>query len=129
MGETENILSAGMVNVVKKADRKLTFIPIVFVLLRMWGTIQFFYSLGVSSYIKCACTNPIVATAFQVLNYLQVNKLLTHNINTTFGNLKIFKSYQTLQIIMKFCSIFTSQNHAYSYLAKSENCKKNGIVS
>ena len=72
IGKSENILSAGLVSVVKKADRKLTFIPIVFVLLRMWGTIQFFYSLGVSQYIFCACTTRGIAAGFTVLTYLQV---------------------------------------------------------
>ena len=32
--------------VVKKADRKLTFIPVVFILLRIWGTIRFFRFLA-----------------------------------------------------------------------------------
>ncbi len=72
IGESENILSAGLISVVKKADRKLTFIPIVFVLLRIWGTIQFFYSLAVSQYISCACTTQVIATVFTVLTYFQV---------------------------------------------------------
>ncbi|XP_064385388.1 G-protein coupled receptor 157-like [Halichondria panicea] len=71
IGESENILSAGLISVVKKADRKLTFIPIVFVLLRIWGTIQFFYSLAVSQYISCACTTQVIATVFTVLTYFQ----------------------------------------------------------
>lgn len=29
------------VEVAKKADHKLTFIPVVFILLRIWGTIRF----------------------------------------------------------------------------------------
>ncbi len=76
IGESENILSAGLVSVVKKADRKLTFIPIVFVLLRMWGTIQFFYSLAVARYIKCACTTPGISLGFELLGYLQVSTLM-----------------------------------------------------
>ena len=34
------------VEVLKKADRKLTFIPVLFILLRMWGTIRFFRFLA-----------------------------------------------------------------------------------
>ena len=35
-----------MVAAVRKADSKLVFIPMVFVLLRMWGTLEFFYTIA-----------------------------------------------------------------------------------
>ena len=43
LGEEHNYLSSGLVAAVRKADSKLVFIPMVFVLLRMWGTLEFFY--------------------------------------------------------------------------------------
>lgn len=41
-----HFLTLKSIEVVKKADRKLTFIPVVFILLRMWGTIRFFRFLA-----------------------------------------------------------------------------------
>ena len=38
----EDFLTPKALEVLKKAERKLTFIPMVFVLLRIWGTIRFF---------------------------------------------------------------------------------------
>jgi len=46
--ESKQFISMGLVAVVQKADRRLTLIPVIFILLRIWGTIQFFYSLIVS---------------------------------------------------------------------------------
>ena len=37
-----HFLTLRSIEAVKKADRKLMFIPIVFILLRIWGTIRFF---------------------------------------------------------------------------------------
>ena len=36
-----SFLTLRSIEVVKKADRKLTFIPVVFIMLRIWGTIRF----------------------------------------------------------------------------------------
>lgn len=67
---------------VQKADRKLTFIPIMFILLRIWGTIQFFYSIIVSPYLckvppvyphhTPACVPENVFRGFMILGYFQV---------------------------------------------------------
>jgi len=46
--ESKQFISMGLVAVVQKADRRLTLIPVIFILLRIWGTIQFFYSIIVS---------------------------------------------------------------------------------
>ncbi|XP_001636737.2 G-protein coupled receptor 157 isoform X1 [Nematostella vectensis] len=35
-------LTMGSIEAARKADRKFTFIPVIFILLRMWGTIRFF---------------------------------------------------------------------------------------
>ena len=37
-----HFLTIRSIEVVRKADRKLMFIPVVFILLRIWGTIRFF---------------------------------------------------------------------------------------
>lgn len=37
-----HFLTVRSIEVVRKADRKLMFIPVVFILLRIWGTIRFF---------------------------------------------------------------------------------------
>ncbi|XP_073238252.1 G-protein coupled receptor 157-like isoform X1 [Porites lutea] len=47
-----HFLTLKSIEVVKKADRKLTFIPVVFILLRMWGTIRFF------RFLACHPENP-----------------------------------------------------------------------
>jgi len=39
-------LTLKSIEVVKRADRKLTFIPVVFILLRIWGTVRFFRLLA-----------------------------------------------------------------------------------
>ena len=41
-----HLLTPKALEVVKKADRKFKFIPIVFILLRVWGTIRFFRFLA-----------------------------------------------------------------------------------
>lgn len=38
-----------------EVKQRLLLIPIVFILLRMWGTLQFFYSLAVSHQNKDGC--------------------------------------------------------------------------
>ena len=50
IGEEHNYLSSGLVAAVRKADSKLVFIPVMFVLLRMWGTIQFFYAVALPKF-------------------------------------------------------------------------------
>lgn len=42
-----HFLTLKSVEVAKKADLKLTFIPVVFILLRIWGTIRFIRFLAV----------------------------------------------------------------------------------
>ena len=74
--ESRQLLSSGLVTAVQKADRKLTFIPIIFILLRIWGTIQFFYSIGVSKYTKSQCVPEGVFYRYLVLGYLQVSTTL-----------------------------------------------------
>ena len=57
-------------------ERRLLLIPIVFILLRMWGTIQFFFSLATSDLNQDGCVPYWVATVYHVLGVLQVRLLL-----------------------------------------------------
>ena len=57
------------VEVLKKADRKLTFIPVLFILLRMWGTIRFFRFLACLP--DCLHSGP--RPAYRWLEILQVS--------------------------------------------------------
>ena len=74
--ESRQFLSSGLVTAVQRADRKLTFIPIIFILLRIWGTIQFFYSIVVIKYTKGQCVPGWVFYGYLVLGYLQVSTTL-----------------------------------------------------
>eukprot|EP00053_Salpingoeca_punica_P011079 m.99207 g.99207 ORF g.99207 m.99207 type:complete len:184 (+) comp15581_c0_seq2:67-618(+) len=48
--EGSALITASAQNAVRGPDRKLVFVPLVFVLLRMWGTLRFFLRVGQSSY-------------------------------------------------------------------------------
>lgn len=51
-------LNANLVALLRKSDKKLIAIPVLFVLLRMWGTLQFFYSLAVGKLVSPdSCTS------------------------------------------------------------------------
>ena len=75
IGEEHNYLSSGLVAAVRKADSKLVFIPLVFVLLRMWGTLQFFYTVAlpkVPGHKLCISTNYYHGLVF--LGVMQVSE-------------------------------------------------------
>lgn len=56
-----------------KIDNKLLLIPLVFVILRIWGFMQFFFILSVSKYFSRGCvSHPIHITHF-VLGILEVS--------------------------------------------------------
>ena len=59
-------------NRLKEVDNRLLFIPIMFLLLRIWGTIQFFFSIGVANHNVCGCIPKEIHTVFYVLGILQV---------------------------------------------------------
>ena len=66
--------------VVEKVERRLIFIPGFFLALRIWGTVQFFYSIGVSHHNDNGCIPKGIHIGFQILGYLQVRKkILIHN--------------------------------------------------
>lgn len=58
-----------------KVERKMIYIPVIFLLLRCWGTIQFFVNIGMQyNYpMKQGCITMGFHTAFTVLGYLQVS--------------------------------------------------------
>ena len=76
LDESKQFISMGLVAAVQKADRRLTLIPVVFILLRIWGTIQFFYSIivtrSIPNYNECVSNG--VSVGFLILGYLQVCK-------------------------------------------------------
>ena len=55
-----------------EVNRRLLLIPLIFLVLKLWGTGQFFFSLSVSSKIKNGCIPPQIHTTFFVLEIFQV---------------------------------------------------------
>ena len=55
-----------------EVKQRLLLIPIVFILLRMWGTIQFFFSLATSSQNHNGCIPPTSRKVFLILAIVQV---------------------------------------------------------
>jgi len=53
-------------------EKRLLAIPLLYIFLRMWGTLQFFYSLGVSGTIHKGCIPKTVQIIFFVFGILQV---------------------------------------------------------
>ena len=56
------------------AEKRLLAIPLLYIFLRMWGTLQFFYSLGVSGTINNGCIPQQVHDIFFTLGVLQVRR-------------------------------------------------------
>lgn len=56
----------------ENVEKRLLYIPLVFILLRIWGSIQFFFSLAVSNDNQDGCIPNVVHTVFFVLGILQV---------------------------------------------------------
>ena len=58
----------------EQAEKRLLYIPALFLLLRVWGTTQFFYSIGVSRYKEedPGCIPIGIHTGFMILGILQV---------------------------------------------------------
>lgn len=53
-------------------EQRLLLIPIVFILLRIWGTIQFFFSIATSGHNQHGCIPYAMHTTYFVLGILQV---------------------------------------------------------
>ena len=72
-GRCDKFMSVSSVSAIKRIDKKLTFIPVIFILLRVWGTVQFFYSSGVAHLTYLGCAPKHFATGFTLLAYIQVH--------------------------------------------------------
>ena len=70
-----DFLTPTALEVIKRAERKLTFIPIVFILLRIWGTIRFFRFLYY---------HPEDPPAIEVLVFLHVSRIITYTMKVGF---------------------------------------------
>jgi formaldehyde-activating enzyme involved in methanogenesis len=57
-----------------QVESRLLLIPVIFILLRMWGTIQFFFSLAVADSVDNGCVPKSTHIAFYVLGILQVQE-------------------------------------------------------
>jgi len=67
-------LNATTLALLKRSDKRMVAIPMVFVLLRCWGTLHFFYSLAVSQDVtKHGCTNTKFFVGFFFLAVMQVS--------------------------------------------------------
>lgn len=69
-------LSAGGVATMKQVDRKLIFIPVIFLLLRIWGTLQFIVASAITI-TQCYCISYPAYIILSILAYLQVSMLFT----------------------------------------------------
>ena len=58
---------------VMHVETRLLLIPVIFILLRIWGTLQFLFAIGTSAKInKAHCLPKPIQVTFQVLGILQV---------------------------------------------------------
>lgn len=74
---------------VERPEKRLIYIPGLFLLLRIWGTVQLFYSLAVPNHNGCIQEGVLIG--FKVLGYLQVRVLLL-----TFTHVHPFSTPDTL---------------------------------
>ena len=70
-----DFLTPKALEVIKRAERKLTFIPMVFIFLRIWGTIRFFRFL---------CYHPEDPPAIEVLVFLHVSGIIIYTMKVDF---------------------------------------------
>lgn len=76
-GLASHSLNAGLVALLRKSDKKLVAIPVLLVLLRMWGTVHFFYSLAAEKHInehRCT-TSRALADGFTFFGVMQVKPI------------------------------------------------------
>ena len=57
-----------------RVERRLLAIPVLYIICRMWGTLQFFFSLSVS--INEGCVSPQLHLAFRLFGFFQVSQQL-----------------------------------------------------
>ena len=67
--------NASKVALIQQVDTKLTFIPIMFIFLRIWGTLEFIVT-------ESSCNpGPAIAGFLSALRFLQVIFVITNNHN------------------------------------------------
>ena len=64
-------LSTGRATAIRQIDQKLIFIPVMFILLRIWGSVQFIVISTVSVH-HCQCVSHVSYIILYILAYLQV---------------------------------------------------------
>ena len=64
-----------LVIVTESVEKRLLYIPVVFIFLRIWGSIQFFFSIAVADQNQEGCIPDWIHTVFLVLGVLQVMKV------------------------------------------------------
>lgn len=61
---------------VSSVEKRLLAIPLLYILLRMWGTLQFFYSMAVDHTNVSGCIPETVQRGYFILGILQVSEAL-----------------------------------------------------
>ena len=77
-----------------RVETRLLAIPLIFILLRIWGTIQFFFSLAVADNVRNGCVPHSNHVAFFVLGILQVRPCVVAS-HVYYNTLHTHALYQT----------------------------------
>ena len=88
-----------------EVKQRLLLIPIVFILLRMWGTIQFFFSLATSSQNHNGCIPPTSRKVFLILAIVQVCVCVMCVLSTLCVHCRCMYVYVCVYIMCAVCPI------------------------
>ena len=74
IGESPDLSHSRLATSTKTVDKRLLAIPILYIILRMWGTLQFFYSLAVAGTQnqQPGCIPQMVQVGYFIFGLLQV---------------------------------------------------------
>ena len=75
MDSTDNNPTTVATTLLRQVEKKLYAIPIFFILLRIWGTLQFIFSIGVFACHKVdqtGCVPPTIFHIYYILAIMQV---------------------------------------------------------
>lgn len=87
-------------------EARLLLIPVIFILLRIWGTLQFFVSIAASDKIdkSTKCVPHTINVVFQVLGILQVRKMSLlpwQNVQCKCSfYTRMFKQFQCFEVVL-----------------------------
>lgn len=109
-------LFTGGVAAMRQVDQKLIFIPVVFLLLRVWGTLQFIVSFSISIH-HCYCVSHDAHIILSILAYLQVKSTLSilcrpHSVYCTVcyaGSVY----YRACSVYYRACSVYYRPHSVY----------------